>query len=344
MNIYTFKRLWSILCILLLLFFSLHLILGGLSVEIQTVVKELMNPNHDSTVRNILLNLRLPRAIIAVLCGGMLGLAGALLQSVISNPLAEPGVIGVTALSTLFAVLWIIYSPFSILMSYSLPVVAAIGATLSVALLYRISKFPHIGMQKLALIGILFSVIIQAFISLILLQQQQAMGSILLWMIGSLNGRTWSQFYMVVPFALILIPIALSFAGILNGLRLGDEKARTLGINLQSSKKYILLVAGLLTAGAVSTVGAIAFVGLIGPHIARHLAGEDARLFLPISFLTSSLLLLAADIIAQVAVPLLPDAWVPFTIQLPTGAVTALIGGPFFMYLITKNMKGGKVS
>lgn len=344
MNKNPFKKLIAILSLLLLLFFSLHLILGGLSVGVQTVVKELLYSNYDSAFWNIILNVRLPRAIIAILCGGMLGLAGALLQSVISNPLAEPGIIGVTALSTLFAVLWIAYAPFLIQMSYILPVVATIGATLAVGLLYRISRFPHIGMQKLALIGVLFSVIIQAYISLILLQQQQAMGSILLWMIGSLNGLTWLHFYMVLPFALILIPLALSFAGIVNGLRLGDEKAQTLGINIRSSKKYLLLIAGLLTAGAVSTVGAIGFVGLVGPHIARRLVGEDARLFLLVSFLTASLLLVAADIIAQVAVPVLPDSWVPFNIQLPTGAVTALIGGPFFMYLISKNMKGGKAS
>jgi iron complex transport system permease protein len=158
---------------------------------------------------------------------------------------------------------------------------------------------------------------------------------ILIWVIGSLNGRVWEHWALLWPWACVSLPLGFLSAGLANVLHLGDEVAAGLGARLELGRVALLGVAALLTAGAVSVVGAVAFVGLIGPHLTRRLVGEDARRVFPLSALLSAVLLLAADIVAQGGPPLsiLPGL---AGVQLPVGAVTALLGAPFFLYLVRK--------
>ncbi|MDQ0859934.1 iron ABC transporter permease [Bacillus sp. V2I10] len=303
----------------------------------QALIGEPIYPYHEQ----VLWELRIPRVLIAILAGAMLGLAGAILQSVTRNPLAEPGIMGVTAGSVFFAVLGITLIPQIYKLSYFLPLLASLGGilvTLCVLFISARTKQNHV---QIALIGVLLSSITQACTSFILLSNQEAMGSILLWIIGSLNGRGWIHFEALLPVAIFTLTLGLLSAGLANGLRLGDAQARSLGIDVKNARFSLLLLAALLTAGAVSTIGAISFIGLIGPHLAKQMIGEDARRFFPVSMLVSSFLLLLSDTVAQNLIIYLPFDFFSSESQVPAGAITALLGAPFFIYLLRATTRKG---
>jgi iron complex transport system permease protein len=168
----------------------------------------------------------------------------------------------------------------------------------------------------------------------LLIRNTEALGSILLWLIGSLNGRVWTHWALLWPWALVALPLGLLSAGLANALQLGDEIAGGLGLAIERARAVLLAIAVLLTAGAIAVVGAIGFVGLIGPHLARRLVGEDARRVFPVSVVLSAGLLLGADTLAQLLTLNPPFATTPYRAGLPVGAVTALLGAPFFLYLL----------
>jgi iron complex transport system permease protein len=168
--------------------------------------------------------------------------------------------------------------------------------------------------------------VLSSVTSILLLFSGEQGSGILLWLIGSLNGRTWLHLNSLWPFALVALPLGLGSAALANVLNLGDELATSLGQRVELARVSLFAVAVLLTAGAVSIVGAIGFIGLIGPHICRRLVGDDARRLFPLSALMSAILLLLADFLVQVITKGL----------LPVGAVTTLLGAPFFLYLILR--------
>jgi iron complex transport system permease protein len=287
----------------------------------------------DQLTNTVIWDLRLPRALIAVLAGALLALAGAILQALTGNPLAEPDLTGASAGGVFFAVLWVSgsmagweFAPGGL----ELPFVVMAGSLLAGGLVYFLSWQRRTSAVRLVLTGVLLTTILKAATSLILLWKQNAVGAILLWMIGSLNGRTWVHWAVLWPWALVALPLGLACAGMANGLQLGDEVAASLGLRVERTRALLLAVAIMLTAGAVAAVGGLGFLGLIAPHVARRLVGDDARRVFPLSAALGAALLLAADVAARGVIDV---------VALPVGAVMALLGAPFLMVLLRRGVR-----
>ncbi|MBD2246554.1 iron ABC transporter permease [Nostoc sp. FACHB-888] len=322
----------AIACLLLLI---LHLCLGSVALTPKEVLAALFNQPAEILHRQIVWDLRLPRALIALLCGAMLGLAGAILQSITQNPLAEPGLTGTTSGGVLLVVFWLTFAPQAMQLGSILPLIALVGGLAASGLVYTLSRQrDRSNPLYLILNGVIVSTFVQSLTSLFLVVKQQSLGMILLWLIGSLNGRVWVHLNAILPWSLVALPLGLASAGIANVLHLGDDMAVGLGLPVEKARAGLFLVAAMMSAIAVSVVGAVGFIGLIGPHIARQLVGLDARRVFPLSALLTTLLLLTADLVAQAMIIEVGSV----RSGLPVGAVTALLGAPFFLYLVLRKI------
>ncbi len=311
----------------------LHISVGTVDVSPGDVVNVLTGQQTDELTHAVVWELRRRRALVAICAGAMLALAGAILQSLTGNPLAEPDLTGASAGGVLFAVLWLsrqLVGWNTAPPSAEVAVIALLGALASGGLVYALSWQRRTSAVRLVLTGVLVSTILRALTSLVLLRNQNAIGGIVLWIIGSLNGRTWTHWDAIWPWALVALPLGLACAGAANGLQLGDDIAAGLGMRVERVRALLLFVAVLLTAGAVSVVGALAFLGLIAPHLARRIVGDDARRTFPLSAVMGAILLLVADIVSRsVAQPN----------ELPVGALMSLLGAPFLMFLLWRGIR-----
>ncbi|MBN9387747.1 MAG: iron ABC transporter permease [Chloroflexi bacterium] len=305
--------------------------LGSVYLNPNEVIMALLDKPVEAFHRQIVWELRLPRGITAILAGMMLGLAGAILQTVTRNPLASPGLTGVSAGAVLAAIAGLTFFPALATAGFLLPFVAAIGGVGVGVVVYLLSRQGRTDPLRLALNGILLGAVLNSGTSIILIFDQERAANIVLWLIGSLNGRTWEHLNSLWPWAALVIPVGLGCAGLANALNLGDDVAAGLGQDVERARAGLFLVAIFLTSAAVATVGAIGFIGLIGPHISRRLVGNDTRRLFPMSALVTAIILLLADFIV-VAVT---------KGGLPVGAVTSMLGAPFFLYLIFKRMNAG---
>lgn len=312
----------------------LHVGIGSVAIPPAAVLAALRDQGGDPAQRQIVWDLRLPRALIAVAAGALLGMAGALLQSVLRNPLAEPGLTGVSAGGVLAAVLWLATGKALARPSSSLPLVVLLGGIVAGLLVYLLSWRGRVDPLRLILTGVLISAVLQSAVSLLLLLSTEAIGGVLLWMIGSLSGRVWVHWAIIWPWALVALPLGWASAGLANSLQLGDEVAAGLGLPIELTRALLLCLAALLTAGAVAVVGGLGFIGLVGPHIARRLVGSDARRVFPLSALITAMLLLGADTLAQSLTFQISTGGTSSRVGLPVGALTALLGAPFFLYLV----------
>ena len=307
----------------------LYIGLGPVSLSPGEVIAALVNQPVETFHRQIVWDLRFPRGLVAILVGAMLGLAGAILQTITRNPLASPDLTGVSAGAVLASVLGIAFIPPLAAGGPALPFVALAGGVVVGATVYFLSRQGRSDPLRLALNGILLGAILNSGSSIVLIFDQERAANIVLWLIGSLNGRVWSHFNTLWPWALVGIPLALGCAGLANTLNLGDDVATGLGQNVERARAGLFFIAVLLASSAVAIVGAIGFIGLIGPHISRRLVGDDARRLLPMSAVVTALLLLLSDFIVQAITKG----------SLPVGAITALLGAPFFLYLIFRRVK-----
>lgn len=345
------RRRFVITAVLLLaalgLMVVLHIVYGRTMLSTEEVVKSLFNLTEDKGHRHIVWNLRLPRVLVAIAAGAMLGLAGAILQTVMSNPLIEPGLVGVSAGSVLSVVLAIYYLPQMTFSNGNLSWIALFGGVVSVVIIYWLNGKRGNSGARLALIGVVATSILQSATSLLLLRKQEGLASILLWNFGSLNGRVWEHWSHIWPWGLLLLVLSLLLARRASLLRLGDETSTGLGLAVNRMKLLLLLVAAALTAVSVSVVGAIGFVGLIGPHIAAQLVGRNPLYWFLASALLSAVLLTAADWAGQsITLTLTLPGMQHHMSSLPVGAVTTLLGAPFFLYLLRKSLarkRGGRI-
>jgi iron complex transport system permease protein len=331
----------------MLLLIVVHIAVGTLDFSPTQIVNALLGQPEDVLHAQVVVGLRLPRALVALAAGAMLGLAGALLQTVTRNPLAEPGLMGVSAGGVLAIVLFIVLpsgGTFEGLSNDSgliLPLVGLIGGMAAATLTYALSYTRGSDPIRLVLTGVLVAGMCSAFTSLLLLwADDYQIQRIIRWTVGSTSGRVWVHWHTIAPIALVAIPLGLLSAGLANALQLGDSVARGLGQRVELTRLFLLFAASLLTAGAVAVVGAVGFIGLIGPHMARRIVGGDVRRLFPLSAVLTAILLIVSDIIART----LTIGWIgaftgldiPDTAGLPVGAVTALLGAPFFLYLLLR--------
>lgn len=302
--------------------------LGVLSVPPGAAVEHV---NGEATLWVI----RMPRLLMAVLVGATLATAGVVMQGVFRNPLAEPGVIGISSGAAVGASASIVFG-LGFLGPLTLPVLAFVGGLAATVIVYASARADgRTEVVTLVLTGIAVNAVGGAAIALFTyLGSTQQREQIVFWQLGSLNGTRWDDLAIVAPLAVVGITVCLFLSGPLDLLSLGERQAEHLGVRVERLRVVAIVVIAALTCAAVAFCGIIGFVGLVVPHLMRMLLGPGHRLLLPASALGGAVLLVAGDLVARTAVP---------GSELPIGMLTALIGGPFFFWLLrrTRRRSGG---
>jgi iron complex transport system permease protein len=277
--------------------------------------------------RFIVWNLRLPRVLLAALVGMNLAVAGAMLQSVTRNPLADPHLLGLSAGGALVAVLALRLAPNVAL--GSLPPLAFAGSLAGALVVYLLAWRGGVAPARLILAGVAVGALFGAFTTGILLTSSLTVQAIMSWLAGGLYARSWPHVEAVLPYSAVGLAAALLLARRLDVLALGDEPAAALGVRVQRLRALLTAIAAVLTGSAVAVAGLIGFVGLIVPHAARMLVGSGHRYLLPVAALLGGALLVGSDLIARTVVE--PR-------ELPVGIVTAVVGAPAFLYLLRRRL------
>jgi iron complex transport system permease protein len=283
------------------------------------------NPDHAFVIHN----LRLPRTLVAFMVGVAFAISGTIFQGLTRNPLADPGIIGINAGASLAAVTVIVHFPSAPI--YTLPVSAFAGALLMAVLIYSLAWNNGSSPILLILMGVGLSAIASAFTSLMItFGDIYDVSNALVWLAGSVYGRTWEQVFFLLPWLIVFVPMALTLARLLNVLNLGDDVAKGLGTRVEWQRGLLVLVGVALAGAGVATAGMIGFVGLIAPHLGRQLVGTNHEGLIPTSALLGGVIVVVADLLGR-------TLFAP--IELPCGIVTAAIGAPFFLYLLIRNRK-----
>lgn len=306
----------------------------GVGEALRVVVgKVFVGSNPDTAVRSteetIVLQVRLPRTILAILVGALLALSGVIMQAFFRNVMAEPYLVGVSSGGALGAVLamqcgWSFRAgPFS-----TLPLSAFVFALAVVGLVYLINS-RRLGLHTTGLLlsGIAIASAISAVVALLLITSERSVQQVLLWLLGSLATARWEHVVIVLPYVIVGFLAAAYFARDLDLLLWGDVTSAALGVPIARTRGYLLAIASFMAAAAVAVSGVIGFVGLMVPHIARTLIGTRHRMLIPAVALLGGALLLWADVLAR-------TLWAPA--ELPLGAITAIVGAPFLVYLCTR--------
>ncbi len=286
----------------------------------------------DTTNAFIVTEVRLPRILLAAMVGGTLSVIGTAFQAIFRNPMADPYVMGISSGAAFGATLGIVFGFGSSFLGLSgTSVMAFIGAILTVLIVYQLARTGgKISTMNILLAGIVVNAILSAAISLLMILFQNDLDRIVNWTLGSFNAASWQQIQ------LLLVPMVfgtvwlMSLSRELNALVMGEEEAINLGVPVERVKKTILILSALLAAFAVSVSGIIGFVGLIVPHLFRMIFGANHKLLIPVSFFGGALFLLICDTIARSIVP---------NMEAPVGIITAVLGGPFFLFLLYNHKK-----
>ena len=307
---------------------SLMVLLFGLSIRLGTYTlsfEEIWAAfQPDDKNYFTLMEYRLPRAVLAILLGGALAISGVLVQSVVRNPLASPDILGINNAAGLVAVSVLMFLPN--LAFYWMPIFAFLGGVLSFVILWIVCGF-NFRPIKMAIIGVALSALWAAISHYLLLTNPVEINTAMLWLTGSLWGRSWSYLNVVLPWLIVLLPLPFIFCRDLDTLGLGENKASTLGVTVNKVQISVLVLAVALSTTAVAICGPIAFLGLVAPHLARRLVGGRHRTLLPAALIIGALLLQLSDILARVIDP---------PTELPAGILTAIIGAPYFFYLLMR--------
>ena len=307
---------------------SLMVLLFGLSIRLGTYTlsfEEIWAAfKPDDKNYFTLMEYRLPRAVLAILLGGALAISGVLVQSVVRNPLASPDILGINNAAGLVAVSVLMFLPN--LAFYWMPIFAFLGGVLSFVILWIVCGF-NFRPIKMAIIGVALSALWAAISHYLMLTNPVEINTAMLWLTGSLWGRSWSYLNVVLPWLVVLLPLPFIFCRDLDTLGLGENKASTLGVTVNKVQISVLVLAVALSTTAVAICGPIAFLGLVAPHLARRLVGGRHRTLLPAALIIGALLLQLSDILARVIDP---------PTELPAGILTAIIGAPYFFYLLMR--------
>lgn len=307
--------------------------IGSVSLPLGEVVRALASrlagASAGGPTDTIIWQIRVPRVLTAAIVGGALGTAGAVFQGLLRNPMADPYIIGTSGGAALGATVALMVPIQVSLFGFTFVSVAAfVGALGAVLLVYNVARVgPRVPVTTLLLTGFALSSILAAIMSFLMFISNNALRRIILWTMGGLSGAGWLQLAVAIPAIVIALGLTYTLAPDLNAFLLGDEQAASLGVHVERRKLTLLGLGSWLTAAAVSVSGLVGFVGLVVPHVVRLVLGPDHRLLLPASTLVGGVFLVLADLLAR---SLMSPA------ELPVGIITALVGGPFFIYLLRK--------
>ncbi|MBY8084244.1 iron ABC transporter permease [Vibrio fluvialis] len=328
------RRRWVVLCAfgtILLASFVLDIMTGPSMLDASRVLNALLEfiglPFQvDGSTRVIVTNLRLPIALMAIIVGGSLGVGGAEMQTLLNNPMASPYTLGMAAAAGFGAALMLYIGSLGMDSHYAVPLGAFLCCMLSACFLFALASMRHITSGQLILAGIALLFLFQSLLSLVqFIASPELSQQILFWLFGSLSKATWSNLTITAVVVMGGFALLMRDSWKLTALRLGEERAKSVGVNVQHLRLKILFIVAVMTATVTSFVGIIGFIGIVAPNIAKILVGEDQRFFLPLSFLIGAFLLSTASVLSKVIVP---------GALFPIGIVTAIIGVPFFFWLI----------
>jgi iron complex transport system permease protein len=280
----------------------------------------------------LILDVRLPRVLLSALVGASLAGAGTLYQALFRNPLADPYILGISSGAGLGAMIALVLTAGATALRFgAVPVAAFAGAMLTMLLVVRLANVRgRLDPTSLLLAGVALSYTLAAVTSFVMVLAREQMAAIVYWMMGGFSAATWGYVLMIVPMFVLGVLVPLLSTRELDLMLLGDERAGHLGLSVERFKLVMLAAASLLTAAAVAVAGLIGFVGLMVPHMVRIVLGPDHRRLLPASLLTGAIVLVLADLIARTIIA---------PIEIPVGIVTAVLGGPFFIWLLVRGQR-----
>ncbi|MFC1949909.1 FecCD family ABC transporter permease [Chloroflexota bacterium] len=332
-RIYAIIGLFAVVIVMI----ALATAIGSVKVSFLTTCRILLSqlplvnitPAWAGSTETIILDIRLPRVIMAGFAGAALAISGATYQGLFRNPLADPYLIGVAQGAALGAVIGFLL-PFG----WSggvlgiIPVLAFAGAITNVLIVYGLARVGRtLPVTTLILAGVALGALWGSVVSYLTITSGDRVHSILFWLMGSFSLSTWSEVLVVIPYLIVGVVVILLYSRSLNIMQLDEEQAQQLGINVERVKLILLVAATLITASAICFVGAIGFVGIIIPHMVRLLWGPDHRFLLPLSLLTGTIFMILADLLARTALA---------PMEIPVGVITAVCGVPFFLYLLRR--------
>jgi iron-siderophore transport system permease protein len=308
----------------------ISLMIGTVGISPIEVVKGLLGTSSDPVTILLIQDFRLPRILVGAAVGAQIAVSGAILQGVTRNPLAAPSIVGVSAGAGLAAVMMVLFVPSA---SVRLVGIAGfLGALLAGGVVYALSWKNGISPERLALTGIAVTAILAAIITAIVTfyADNSNVQAALVWLTGTVYGRGWDELAVLAPWLVFGLTLAIVLAPKLNLLILGDSVAAGLGMRVELARVVFIALAIALAASAVAVAGLIAFVGLVIPHLVRMMVGTDHRLVIPLSAIGGAVLMMIADDVARTAFGIT---------ELPAGLFTALIGAPYFIFLIARTRK-----
>lgn len=319
--------IFVVLCLIVFAGVVVNVGYGAYPVPPSAVVRTVLGLGDDDGQAFIINTLRLPRALVAVAVGAALAVSGAILQGLTRNGLAAPDIVGVNAGASLAAVSLIVAVP-SASAAYLQPAALG-GAFIVAALLYVLAWRGDSSPVRLVLVGIGLGATAGAGTTfMITFGEVQQVSLALIWLTGSIYGRGWDELYSFLPWLLLFLSLALFLARHLNALNLGDDVAHVIGVPVRRTRALLLLTSVVLAGTAVATAGTIGFVALMAPHIARQMVGSSHGSLIPVAAATGAVIVVGADLVGRAVLP---------QVEIPAGIVTAMLGAPFFIYLLYRS-------
>lgn len=316
--------------IILIISILVSLLIGEVNFSLQEIIN--IFQNKSSIEYTILKNVRLPRILLAVSVGGSLSISGVILQGIYKNSLVEPYTLGISGGASLGVAIAIVFNMSNMIGIYALPISGFLGAIFTSFMVYVLSmKNSYSNMSKMLLIGVMISFMSSSILMLLMsISTTENLHSIMFWIMGSLGESDWTLVMNVFYASILGLIITYLFSNQLNAFRLGQAKAKHLGVNTAFTIKILFIISSILTGISVSIAGVIGFVGFVIPHVIRLIIGTDYRFLIPAAFLGGSVFLIISDTIARTIIS--PN-------ELPVGVITGIIGGLLFIYMMSDKYK-----
>lgn len=322
------KRKGAFLVLLVIFFVAIivSIRVGSVSVAYEDILNALTTDKGG--IAGIIRNIRIPRILMAIIIGANLAVSGVLLQGVMRNPLADPGITGISAGASVVVMIVMLYLPSA---AASMPVFGFLGGVMACAIIYGLAWKKGLSAMRIVLAGVAVNSILGGITSMIQLMNSENLQGVLNWLNGELGKKSWTQVQYVAIYSIVGLVLAFLLHRCLDVLALGDKNTKSLGYNPNVLRLMLSGVAVLLAGISTAYVGVIGFIGLIVPHISRMLMGSEHKRLIPFAALMGSTILLIADTIGRTIIA-------PY--EIPVGVITTVFGGPFFLYLLRKDSKG----